>query len=84
MQTDEILKECESLLRQLSIGIKYGRGYFDGGLYRYRDQRCIYLNRANSEHYNIEILLSEIKKMDWQSLECTPRIKELLTQSDQN
>jgi hypothetical protein len=84
MQSAELLKELEKLLKQLSIEIKYGKGYFEGGLYRYRDNKNIYLNRANSEEYNLEILLAEIKKMDWQSLECNPVIKELLTKSDQN
>jgi hypothetical protein len=84
MQNAEIIKELEKLLKQLSIEIKYGKGYFEGGLYRYRDYKSIYLNRANSEEYNIEILLAEIKKMDWQSLECNPVVKELLTKSDQN
>jgi hypothetical protein len=84
MQSDEILKELEKLLKGFSIDIKYGKGYFTGGLYRYRDNKCIYLNRANSEEYNIEVLLTEIKKMDWQSLECNPVIRGLLTKSDQN
>ena len=84
MQNDEILKELEKLLKAFSVEIKYGKGYFDGGLYRYRDSRYIYLNRANSEEYNIEVLLTEIKKMDWQGLECNPVIKELLTKSEQN
>ena len=82
MSTDEIIKELENLLNQLSVELKYGRGYFDGGLYRYRDNKCIYLNRANSDQHNLAILLSEIKKMEWQNLECKPSIKELLTKSD--
>ena len=84
MNKEELLKELENNLKQLSIETKYGKGYFEGGLYRYRENRCIYLNRANSEEYNIELLLSELKKMDWQTIQCNPMIKELLTKSDQN
>lgn len=84
MNTEEIIKEVENHLRRLSVEIKYGKGYFDGGLYRYRENRCIYLNRVNSEEFNLEILLTELKKMDWQSIECNPMIKELLTKPDQN
>ena len=54
MEKEDIIAELQNILSQLSIDLKYGRGYFEGGLYKYKDQSVIYLNRTHSieKHIN--------------------------------
>ena len=36
MDRTELFDQLEEILKELSIEIKYGRGYFDGGICRYK------------------------------------------------
>ncbi len=82
MEKDQILKELETLLNSLSIELKYRKGYFRGGLCRYRDQNFIYLNRADKEEHHIALILGELEKMNLTDIELPQSIEELLSKSE--
>lgn len=84
MEKEEILKELQNILRQLSIDLKYGKGYFDGGLYRYKDQSVIYLNRTHTLDKHIEIVSKELKKYDLSGIKVNSEIQVLLENPEDN
>ena len=79
MTEDQILSELEAILAKKSIQIKYSRGFFKGGLCRYRDEKNIYLNRNDSKEKHISIIISELEKMDLDDLEIPESIAALLS-----
>lgn len=78
MQEDKVFKELEKILENLSIQLKYGRGYFKGGLYRYKGDKYIYLNRTDTKKQQISIILSELEKMKLSGIEIPESIGEIL------
>ena len=84
MEKKEILTELQNILGQLSIDLKYGRGYFDGGLYRYKDQSVIYLNRTHTIEKHINILCQELKNYDLEGIELNPEIRVYLENPEDN
>jgi hypothetical protein len=81
MEDNQLFNELESLLNNLSITIKYGRGYFKGGLCRYRDARYFYLNRTDPKDKHISLILSELEKMNLEGVEVPQNIGVLLSKS---
>lgn len=84
MEKEEILTELQNILGQLSIDLKYGRGYFDGGLYRYKDQSVIYLNRTHTVEKHINILCQELKNYNLEGIELNPEIRIYLENPEDN
>jgi len=84
LEKEEILAELQNILGQLSIDLKYGRGYFEGGLYRYKDQSVIYLNRTHTIEKHINILCQEIKNYDLEGIELNPKIRIYLENPEDN
>lgn len=84
MEKSEILKELQNVLNQLSIDLKYGRGYFDGGLYRYKDQTVIYLNRTHTIEKHINILSQEIRNYDLGGIKINSELRVLLENPEDN
>ena len=84
MEKEEILKELQNILKQLSIDLKYGKGYFDGGLYRYKDQLVIYLNRTHTLDNHINIVSKELKKYDLSGIKVNSEIQVLLENPEDN
>ena len=84
MEKKEILAELQNILSQLSIDLKYGRGYFDGGLYRYKEQSVIYLNRTHTIEKHINILCQEIKNYGLEGIELNPEIRVYLENPEDN
>ncbi len=64
MEKTEIFKELQNILTQLSIDLRYGRGYFDGGLFRYKERSVIYLNRAHPVDKHRNIITKELKQFN--------------------
>lgn len=58
---EEVLKQLLDLLEKLSINVRYDRGFFYGGLVRYKDQLYLYLNRKSETMQKIEIIVDELK-----------------------
>ena len=84
MEKKDILAELQNILGQLSTDLKYGRGYFDGGLYRYKDQSVIYLNRTHTIEKHINILCQELKNYDLEGIELNPEIRIYLENPEDN
>ncbi len=82
MKEDQIYKELEKLLNRLSIEIKYRKGYFKGGLCRFRDQNYFYLNRVDKVEHHIALILDELGKMDLSDIDISQSIEELLSKSE--
>ena len=82
MNEDKIFKELEELLGKLSIKIKYGKGYFKGGLCRYREEQYIYLNRTEDKEKHISLILSELEKMDLKDIDLSQTVEEILFKSE--
>lgn len=79
MEDDQVFEELQKLLDRLSVKIKYGRGYFKGGLCRYKDERYLYLNRADDTDRHISLILSEIENIDLNGIKVSKSIMELLS-----
>ena len=84
MEKKEILTQLQNILSHLSIDLKYGRGYFDGGLYKYKDQSVIYLNRTHPIEKHINILCQELKNYDLEGIELNPEIRIYLENPEDN
>ena len=84
MEKKEILTELQNILDLLSIDLKYGRGYFDGGLYKYKNQSVIYLNRTHTIEKHINILCQELKNYDLEGIELIPEIRIYLENPEDN
>jgi hypothetical protein len=84
LENKEKLTELENILSQLSIDLKYGRGYFDGGLYKYKDQSVIYLNRTHAIEKHINIFCRELKNYDLEGIELKPEIRVYLENPEDN
>ena len=82
MKENQIFKELEELLSRLSIEIKYRKGYFKGGLCRFRDQNYFYLNRLDRVEHHIALILNELETMNLSDIELPQSIEELLSKSE--
>jgi hypothetical protein len=82
MNEDKIFRELEELLGKLSIKIKYGKGYFKGGLCRYREEQYIYLNRTENKEKHISLIISELEKMDLTGIDLSQTVEEILLKSE--
>ena len=78
LEKEKVFKEIEALLAELNIELKYARGYFRGGLVRYKEKSYLYLNRAGDIDTHLTILISELKKVDLTSVPVSSEIRELL------
>ena len=79
MNEDQLFKQLEEILKELSIEIKYRKGYFRGGLCRYRDKNYLYLNRIDKVNNHIALILSELNKIDLAGVEIPKEIVELIS-----
>lgn len=84
MDNNDIFKELQNILKQLSIELKYGRGYFEGGLFRYKKQSVLYLNRAHPIDRHIEIISKELKQFDLGRIEINSEIYGYLERPEEN
>ena len=82
MEDNQLFADLEELLQDLSITIKYGRGYFKGGLCRYKEDKYIYLNRSDDKDKHISIILSELENIDLTGVKLNKTIGELLSKSE--
>ena len=84
LEKKEILSELENILDQFSIKVKYGRGYFDGGLYRYKDESVVYLNRMHTIDKHIDILCQELKNYDLDGIKINPDVRIYINNPEDN
>ncbi len=84
MDNDTIFEELQTILKNMGIEIKYGRGYFEGGICRFKDNKYFYLNRAQDRENHITLLILELKKMNINNLEFSPELRSLLEKTESN
>jgi len=82
MNNTELFEQLEKILKDLSIEIKYGRGYFDGGICRYKGNQIMYLNRAQNRDDHINLILAELKALNLDKALKTKNIQELLSRTE--
>ena len=84
MDNEVILKELEKILEQLSIELKYGKGYFAGGYYRYRDKKALYINKNDKIEDQIQLIISELQKLNMTGNNQNLLLNELLAKTETN
>ena len=84
MKNEEVFAELQVILKNFGVEVKYGRGYFEGGLCRVNEGQYIYLNRAQDIETHIAVILTELKKMNFAEIDCSPDVKNLLTETETN
>jgi hypothetical protein len=82
MENDLLFKELEHILDELCIEIKYGRGYFEGGICRLNDHKVLYLNRAKDRESHINIIISELRTLGVNRVHCSENIQKLLSKAE--
>jgi len=82
MSEDHIFKQLEEVLKELSIEIKFRKGYFTSGLCRYREKIYLYLNRIDKVENYVDLILDELRKMDLEGIAIPEEIGELLSKSE--
>jgi hypothetical protein len=84
MNNEEVFAELQEILREFEVEIKYGRGYFEGGLCRYNNGVYIYLNRAKDMENHIALIVSEIRNFNLQGIKLSTELENLLKESEKN
>ncbi|RMF59650.1 MAG: hypothetical protein D6743_15995 [Calditrichaeota bacterium] len=79
MKPEEILQGLESLLESLSVEVRYEKGNFTGGYYRYKDKRQMVLNKDLNVEKKIGLLATELKtNLDVDSFYVVPALREVI------
>ncbi len=79
MNENEILQGLEKLYADLEIELRYEKGDFSGGLFRYRDRQTAVLNRDLNDSQKISILARELRgKVDLEKLYLVPVLREVI------
>ncbi len=79
MTEDRILSSLEEVLTKLSIGLRYEKGDFVGGLYRYHDSERVVINKDLSPRQKITVLATELReKIDFDNFYLVPALREVI------
>lgn len=84
MDNELILKELKRILAKSSIEIKYSKGYFTGGYYRYKDKKALYINKTDKIEDQIRLVISELEQLNLTGINQNPFLKELLAKTETN
>ena len=78
-EEDKILADLEKLLADASIEVRYEKGEFVGGLYRYYDKQQIVINKALPAEQKIRIIAKELQEnVDLNSIYLVPALREVI------
>lgn len=80
LKNEELLEALQELFQKLSVQVRFGKGYFTGGLCRYKDQKYLYLNKSQDIDQQIALMITEIKKLDLNGVDIKPTISKLLSE----
>ncbi|MFQ5637785.1 MAG: hypothetical protein ACE5IR_07285 [bacterium] len=79
MKEEEILEKLESFMGEIGIDIRYEKGDFSGGMYRYNTMRQIIINKALETRQRIAIIVKELNSnVDLDSLYIVPALREVI------
>lgn len=79
---DQVLEDLIRTLEAQSITVKYDRGNFRGGLVRYHDCTCFYLNRRATVEEKIRTIISELKQMSLSGIILDETISDWINEYD--
>lgn len=73
------MEELEKILSDVTIEVRYEKGDFQGGLYRYKDKQQIVINKDLTVEQKIKIIASEIQsRVDLNNLYLVPALREVI------
>lgn len=79
MEQEKILDELESLLANLAIELRYEKGDFVGGFYRYKDRQQIVINKDLTINQKIRIIAQELRSnSELESVFLVPALREVI------
>lgn len=79
MREQEILQGLENLLSELSIIVRYEKGDFAGGYYRYKDKKEFILNKNLTLSQQIKVLAEELRlNADLDNMYVVPALREII------
>lgn len=79
MEREEILASLEKLLADLSVDVRYEKGEFVGGFYRYKAKEQLIINKGLTVEQKVNIIASELKT-NWglDDLYVVPALREVI------
>ena len=79
MEREEILASLEKLLADLSVDVRYEKGEFVGGFYRYKGKEQLIINKGLTVEQKVNIIASELKT-NWglDDLYVDPALREVI------
>jgi len=73
------LENFEKLLSDLSIELRFEKGDFRGGLYRYKEREELVVNKHLPVEQKVQVIARELKnRMDLDSLYIMPALREII------
>lgn len=64
MDKEALFNQLIGLLEDLSVKVKYDRGNFTGGLFRYHKDNFFYVNRKEDIDHKLYTIINELKQLD--------------------
>ena len=64
MDKEALFNQLLGLLEDLSVTVKYDRGNFTGGLFRYHEDNFFYVNRKEDIDHKLQTIINELKQLD--------------------
>lgn len=81
MKTQTIVKELESVAKQLGVGIRKGKGSFRGGRCMVGGNDMIVLNKHHVPEVHLTILAEGLRGLPVESIPIKPAVKKALEQA---
>ena len=79
MDDKAILEGLEELLSSLAISLRYDKGDFVGGIYRYRGQEQVLINKELNLKQKINVLANELSmRIDLDNCYLVPALREVI------
>ncbi|MFQ5769067.1 MAG: hypothetical protein ACE5HX_00920 [bacterium] len=79
MDDENILLNLEELVEKLTLELRYEKGDFVGGLYRYNNKEQIIINKDLNTKQKINVLANELKvKVNIENLYLVPALREVI------
>jgi len=79
MSEEEILEELEKLLVGMDLEVRYEKGEFFGGIYRYKEKKQLLVNKKLDTEQRIKVIASELSdKIDLDNTFMVPALREVI------
>ncbi len=79
MHDDDILQSFEKLLIDLEVELRYEKGDFQGGIYRYKEKQQLILTKNLNSNQKIILMANELKtNFDLDNLYLVQALREVI------